>query len=123
VLEEADDLLNTLLAEDVGEHERAADTDGLDAEGKELQGVASVANTAVGVHLGVLEDLGGFVVDLDGGLERRGAVVELAAAVVGEDNGGGLVLDGQLGVGDAVDALDDDGQAGQLLEPLVVLPL
>lgn len=123
VLEQADDLLDALLTKDVGKHEGTADTNSLDAEGEQLQGVASVANSAVGVHLGLLEHLGGLLVDLNGHLERRGRVVKLAAAVIGEDDGGGVVLDGQLGISNAANALDDDGQIRQLLEPLVVLPL
>lgn len=122
MLEDLDSLGNTLGAEDVGEHHGAADTDSLDTQSQELQGVASVADATVGVDLKLLEDLGGLLVDLNGDLERGRAVVKLAAAVVGEDDGRGAVLDGQLGVSDTGDALDDDGEGGHLLELLVVGP-
>ncbi|GJC94827.1 hypothetical protein ColKHC_03653 [Colletotrichum higginsianum] len=109
-LEDLDGLLDTLLAEDVGEHEGAAETDGLDAEGKELEDVGAVADTTVGVDLDLLEDGGVLLVDLEGDLEGGGRAVELAATVVGDDDGGDVVLDGGLGVLDGHDALEDDGE-------------
>jgi hypothetical protein len=122
-LHQLDDLLDALDAEDVGEHEGPAEADGTDAESEELERVGAVAHAAVGVDLELLEDLGGLVVDLERGLEAGLGGVELAAAVVGQDDGRDAVLDGQLGVLDVGDALEDDGQVGQVGELVVQVPL
>lgn len=122
-LHQLDNLLDALDAEDVGVHEGPAKTNGTDTKSEELQGVSAVAHAAVGVDLELLEDLGGLVVDLERGLEAGLGGVELAAAVVGQDDGRDAVLDGQLGVLDVGDALEDDGQVGQLGELVVQVPL
>lgn len=121
-LEHVDELLDAVGAVDVGVHEGAAEADGADAQGEELDDVGAVADAAVGVDLELLEDLGGFLVDLEGDLEGRGGAVDLAAAVVGEPDGVGAVLDGLLRLLDRLDALDDDGQLGHALELLVHVP-
>lgn len=60
--------------------------------------------------------------DLDGDLKRRRAAVEVATSVVGQDDGGDLVLDGQPGVLDGLDALEDEGQRGHVAELVQHLP-
>src|SRR5688500_17914373 len=77
VLHELDDLLDTLDAKDVGKHKGTAQTDGADAEGEELEDVSAVADATVGVDLELLKDVGGLVVDLEGGLEAGLGGVEL----------------------------------------------
>lgn len=122
MLEDVDNLLDAVNAEDVGVHERTAETDSLDTERQKLEDVSAVADTTVGKDLDLLEDLGGLLVDLKSDLETGGAAVELAATVVGENDSGSTVLDGKLGVLSGTNALDDDGELGHLLELLVVVP-
>lgn len=122
VLDHLDGLGDTLLTKDVGEHEGTAHTDGLNTEGKELEGVSAVADTTVGVDLDLLEDLGVLLVDLDGDLEGGGGAVKLATTVVREDDGGDVVLDGGLSVLDAHDSLDDEGELGHVGQAVVLGP-
>ena len=61
--------------------------------------------------------------DLEGRLQARLGAVDLAAAVVREDDGGDLVLNSESGVLNAADALDNNGEVGPPRELLVVLPL
>lgn len=116
-------MLDALLTEYVGEHERPPQADGLDAQGQQLDGVGAVAHAAVGQDLDAVEEAAVLAVDLEGDLERRGRVVDLAAAVIGKNDGGDLVPDGQLDVFDGLDALEDDGEVRQLGEALVPVPL
>ncbi|KAI6756640.1 hypothetical protein HG530_011238 [Fusarium avenaceum] len=122
VLEDVDDLLDTVNTEDVGVHERTAETNSLDTERQKLEDVSAVADTTVGKDLDLLEDLGGLLVDLKSDLKAGGAAVELATTVVGENDSGSTVLDSKLGVLGGTNALDDDGELGHLLELLVVVP-
>lgn len=116
-------LLNTLLSKDIGVHKGAAETDGTHTKSQQLQGVGTIADTAVGPDLDLVEDVRVLLVDLEGDLEGGLGGVDLSAAVVGEDDGGDLVLDGELGVLDGADALEDDGEVGPLGELVIVFPL
>ena len=122
VLEDVDDLLDTLNTVDVGVHERTAKTNSLDTERQKLEDVSTVADTTVSVDLNLLEDLRVLLVDLKSDLERRGAAIDLTTTVVGDDDSGDTVLNSELSIGSRVDTLEDDGKLGHLLELLVVVP-
>lgn len=122
VPEDLDSPLDAVDAKHVTVHHGPANPDGLDAEGEEPERVGAVADAAVGQDLDLLKDLGGFAVDLESDLKRRRAAVEVATSVVGKDDGGNLVLDGQLGVLHGLDALENEGQLGHGAELVQHLP-
>lgn len=122
VLENVNDLLDTVNTKDVGVHEGTAKTNSLDTERQKLEDISTVTDTTVGVNLDLLEDLRGLLVDLKSDLETGRAAVELTTTVVGEDDGGSTVLDSELGISGRTNTLDDNGQLGHLLELLVVVP-
>jgi hypothetical protein len=104
-------------------HEWSPKAHGLDTECQQPQRVSTVPHAAVSVDLDLLEDAGVLAVDLEGDLEAGGGAVELATAVVGEDDAGDFVLDGEAGVFDGGDALEDDGEFGEGADFAVVVPL
>lgn len=122
VLENVDDLLDTIDTEDVGVHERTSKTNSLDTERKKLEDISAISDTTVSVDLNLLEDLRGLLVDLKSDLKTRGAAIELTATVVGEDDSGSTVLNSKLSIGGRANTLDDNGELGHLLELLVVVP-
>ena len=120
VLEELHGALHALLA--VGAHgveEGAADTDALGAQAERLDDVGAAADAAVdedvdlGVEAALAQDGHGLGEDLDAGARK----VELAAAVVGEDDAADAGVGGAQDVLDALDALEDDGHPGDGQEP------
>jgi hypothetical protein len=123
VLHDLDSMLDALLAKGVGEHERTTETDSLDTESKQLDGIGAVADTTVGQDLNLVKQVGVLAEDLESDLKRRGAVVQLTTAVVGEDNSRNLVLNGELDVVDGLDTLQDDGEVGHGGQLLVPFPL
>lgn len=122
MLENIDSLGDTFDAKDVGIHEGTPNTNSLNTKSEKLERISTVANTPVGIDLDLLEHLGRLLVDLKSNFETGRAAIELATTVVGQDDGGSTVLDGELGVLGRTDTLDDDGKARHLLELLVVVP-
>lgn len=121
-LKQLDCMLDTLLAPHVREGEGAGHANGLDPEGKQLEHIGAIPDTAISIDVDLLEDLRGLLVDLESNLKGGGNVVELAGTVVGQEDGRGAVGHCELGVLDGLDALGDDGQAGHVLKVLVVIP-
>ena len=87
--------------------ERAADEDGAGAEGQRDEDVGAAADAAVHEDLDPVADR---LDDLGQHVERGRDAVELAAAVVGDDDAGGAVLGGEPRVLGGVDALHDHRQ-------------
>ncbi|KAJ6779640.1 hypothetical protein PWT90_06502 [Aphanocladium album] len=96
--------LDALPAKDVGVHERPPQADGPHTERQQLERVHAVPHPAVDLGLELAEYGRIRPVDLERDLERRRGAVELPAAVIGEDDGGDLVLNGEVGVVDGRDA-------------------
>ena len=92
----------------------------LRAEGERRGHVGAAPDAAVEQHLQPVADR---VDDVGQRLDRRHRSVELAAAVVRDDDPGGAVLGGQDGVLGVEDALDDDGNRSGRDEPLQVGPV
>lgn len=86
---------------------------------KGLQCVRASADTSVQEHG---HFAGGGLHDLLQSRDGGGYVVELSGAVVRDDDPGAAALDGQLGVLGGDHTLDEDGHAGDGLQPLDVLP-
>lgn len=122
MLENVDDLLDTIDTEDVGVHERTSKTNSLDTERKKLKDISAISDTAVSIDLNLLEDLRGLLVDLKSDLKTRGAAIELTATVVGEDDSRSTVLNSKLSISSRANTLDDNRELGHLLELLVVVP-
>src|SRR5690606_257599 len=81
--------------------------------------VRAAADATVDVNLAAsIDGLHHLRQHLDGA--RRG--VELTAAVVGDDDGGGAVLEGKTRIFAGHDALYDDRQASEGAEPVQVTP-
>src|SRR5947209_246549 len=83
----------------------AADEDGAGAEGERLDDVAAAADAAIEEHLGPPFHS---IDDFRQNAERRGDAVELAAAVVRDDDGIGAVVDRLKRVVGGVNAFRDD---------------
>lgn len=107
-----------------GEEERPSDTHARGPEAESLDDIGSPADAAVDVDLDAVlpasfaehrHDLGE---DFDAGARE----VELAAAVVGEDDAVDAGFDGADDVFDALDALEDDGHFRDAEEPRDVFP-
>ena len=107
-----------------GVQEGAADADALGAEAERLEDVGAATDATVNVNLDLVlqaelaEDGHGLGENLDGGAGE----LELATAMVGEDDTLHANLDGLEHVLNALDALEDDGHLGDALEPGDVLP-
>lgn len=115
-VEDVNELGNTILAVDVGEVERTADTDGGHAERDESEHVRSVADTTVGVDLDLAEDFGVIAVEIEENLNGGNTHVDLAATVVGDVDGREAEVGAELDVVSGLDALGDDGQVGHLAD-------
>lgn len=125
VLEQLHGLVDARLAvSGHGVEEGAADADAAGAEAEGFEDVRRATDAAVDVDLDFVLPAalaqGGH--DLGEDFDARAGGVELAAAVVGEDDAGDAVLDGEEDVFDALDALEDDGHGGDGLEPGDVFP-
>lgn len=64
VLHQRNDLLDSLHAVDIGEHEGPSQTNGLDSQSHKPQGVRAVANAAIGENLDLVENVRVVVVDV-----------------------------------------------------------
>ena len=120
VLEELEHVARALLAAGGEPPERGPpDQHGLRAERERLDHVGSPADAAVEEDLGApgrrLHDLGQRV-------EGRGDPVELAPAVVGDDDPRAAVLAGEQRVLGGEDALDQERERALLAQPLEVAP-
>src|SRR3569833_1002573 len=98
----------------------APDEGALGAEREGLEQILAGADAAIHQHFGLVAD---GIDDLGQDANGGGRAIELAAAVVGHDNGIGAVVDGELGVILVEDALDDHRAAEALLDPGDVLPV
>mmetsp|Transcript_6784 Transcript_6784/g.12836 ORF Transcript_6784/g.12836 Transcript_6784/m.12836 type:complete len:254 (+) Transcript_6784:439-1200(+) len=89
---------------------RAANQDGLRAEGDGLKDIGSASHPSIHkhLHLALSPALFEGLHDLGEGLDARSGVVELAASVVGDDDAVCAVLVGKDGILRALDSLDDD---------------
>lgn len=76
ILEQARRPSHTIRRVLVGEIKRPPQSDGTDAECQELEDVRTEASTALREHLDLAKELGGFLIDLDGHLQRRGCRVD-----------------------------------------------
>ena len=112
--------LDSGLAEGGEAPERwAADEDGFGAEGEGFQDVAAAADAAIHQD----GDLAGDGFDYVGeGVEGADDAVELAAAVVGDDDAGGTALDGDFSVFGGDDAFENDGEFAGATDPVDVVP-
>ena len=70
VLEDVDNLLDTLSTVDVAVHEGPSKTNRLDTESEQLQDIRSVPNTTISVDFDLVEEVRVLAVDLKGDLER-----------------------------------------------------
>ena len=104
-----------------GQRERlqAPDADGVGAVRDRLEHVRAAHEAAVDDDLGASGDR---VEDLAQDLDRRPRVVELAATVVGDVDRLDAMLDGQLGILGALDALEDERQAATLADAREPVP-
>ena len=102
-------------APDVG----AAEADRVGAEGERLEDVGAGADAAVEEDRELLGDRGG---DRRQGVERGDRAVDLAAAVVGDDDAVDAAPRCLAGVVDVLDPLDEDRQRGPLAQPGEVDP-
>ncbi|KAH0294602.1 FMN-dependent alpha-hydroxy acid dehydrogenase, partial [Aureobasidium sp. EXF-3399] len=121
-LQQLDSLGNSFGAVGIGIHEWSTESDGANTKSKHLEHIASISDTTISINFNLLEDLGCLLVNLESDLEARRTAIEIASAVVGQDDGGCLVLDCHLGVFHCLDSLDDNRQSGEILQLLVVLP-
>src|SRR5262245_27778917 len=103
-------------AVDVG----AADEDAFGAQRQSLDDVLSGANSTVHQDLDPAPHAAG---DLRQCRYGRGGAVELAAAVVGDDDGIGTTADRKLGILRVEDALEDELAAPALLDAFDVVPI
>src|SRR4051812_38113423 len=87
-------------------------------EGYRRDDVAAGEDAAVDVHLGAVAHR---VDDTGQHLERRGRAVELAATVVGHDDGVGTGVDDGARVGDGLDPLDHQGSGPRGPDPRQVV--
>jgi hypothetical protein len=92
---------------------------GASAEGQSLDGVGAVANATVEEDGHFLLDCGG-----DGGerVECGDGSVDLAASVVGDDDGVDAVVEGQAGVVGVQDSFQQNGQTSLPAEPGEIAP-
>ena len=105
-------------AEPIGH--RAADEGALGAERQRLEHVLAGADAAIHEDLGLVADR---IDDLGQHPDGRWRAVELAAAVVGDDDRVGAVVDRELRILRVEDALDHHRPAEPLLDPGDVLPV
>jgi hypothetical protein len=97
----------------------ATDEDGFGAEAEGFDDVGTATNATI--H----ED---FDAAVDGGnnfgqsAERGGDAVELAASVIGDDEGGGAFVHGAAGIVSGEHTFDDDGAGPDFAEPAKILP-
>src|SRR5690606_14035885 len=99
--------------------ERTADEGALRTKAERLEHVLAGANTAVDVDFDAVADR---IDDLRQHRDRRRRAVELAAAMVGDDDRVGTGVGRHLRVLDVDDALDDQLAAPAFLDPCNVLP-
>lgn len=98
--------------------ERPPDAHGRRPERERLEDVRAPRDAAVDVDLAPVEDVRADAVELQEGEEGRLRRVEGAAAVVRQHEArDAVVAERRLRVRGALDALDDDGQAGRLVDP------
>src|SRR3569833_2831034 len=98
----------------------AADEGALGAEREGLEQILAGADAAIHQHLGLVAD---GVDDLGQDADRGGGTVELTAAVVGDHDGVGAVVDRELRIVLVEDALYDHRAAEALLDPGDILPV
>ena len=116
-------MLDTLLPVAQAVQEGPPDADGGRPERERLEHVGAPPDPAVDVDFAPAEDGGAEAVEFEQGEQGRLRRVEGAAAVVREHDASDAVVRGRpLGVRGALDALDDDGQAGRLPDPGDVVP-
>ena len=84
-----------------------------------LEDVGAVPDSRVGHDFHGREHLRRVAVDLVGDLERRPAVVQLAAAMVANPDGRRALFDRQKRVLDGRDALGDSGERGVVVDLVV----
>jgi hypothetical protein len=99
--------------------DRAADQHCPRAERERDRNVGTAPDTAVHQDLDAVADR---VRHLGKGIERGDRAVELAAAVVRDDDGFATVLRGEDGVLCGENALGDDRHAGVLVQPFEIAP-
>ena len=117
ILQDPSQMLDPILPIAQTVQKGSPDADGRGAEGERLEHVRTPRDAAVDQDFAPVEDGRVAPVEFEEGEERRNGGVEGATAVVGQDDGAGAVRDGGAGVGRGLHALDDDGEAGRLLDP------
>ena len=118
VLQNLTELLDALLPIAQAVQEGPPDPDGRRPERERLEHVRAPRDAAVDVDLAPAEDVRADAVELQEGEEGRLRRVEGAAAVVGQHEARDAVVpERRLRVRGALDPLDDDGQAGRLMDP------
>ena len=117
ILQHPAQMLHALLPVAQTVQERPTDPHGRGPERERLQHVRPPRDAAVDVDFAPAEHVGAHAVQLQQRQQRRLRRVERAAAVIREHDALDAEADGSLRVRGALDALDDDGQAGRLLDP------
>ena len=118
VLQDLTELLDALLPIAQAVEEGPPDPDGRGPEGEGLEHVGAPRDAAVDVDLAPAEDVRADAVELQEGEEGGLRRVEGAAAVVGQHEAlDAVVPEGRFRVRGALDPLDDDRQAGRLVDP------
>lgn len=118
VLQNLAQLLHARLPVAQAVEERPPDPDGRRPERERLEHVRAARDAAVDEDLAPAEDVRADAVELQEGEEGGLRRVEGAAAVVGQHEARDAgVREGRLRVRGALDPLDDDGQAGRLVDP------
>src|SRR5947199_117767 len=84
---------------------RASDENGARADAKRFHHIAASSDAAVHEHLGILVNRGEHFRQ---NAQRRRDAVELSAAVIRDDDGGGAVIDGLARIVRGVHALHDE---------------
>src|SRR5256885_894579 len=97
----------------------AADEHGAGTEAKGFDDVRAAADSAVEQDFRLASDGGD---DFRKHAKRRGDSVELAAAVIRNDDGGGANVDGAAGVVGGENALCDDRAGPEFAEPAKIFP-
>ncbi len=99
--------------------ERPADIGAARTERHGFQHILTGADAAIQMHL---DAVGDSIDDPRQHADRGGGAIELAAAVVGHDDGVGPGIDGLFRILDIEDALDDQRAAPLFLDPGDILP-
>src|SRR6266480_4359335 len=92
----------------------AADKNGAGTEAKGFDDVGAAADSAVEQDFGLASDGGD---DFRKYAKRRGDSIELAAAVIRNDDGGGANVDGAASIVGGENAFCDDGAGPEFAEP------